>query len=410
MFSKDKILRLILGCSITCSYSQITQINSGTSEALNNLSIIDKNIVICSNTNNYLVKSYNECKQLIPLPCPGPSNYYYYLQRLDTNTLYLLANGNGSILYKSIDGGLNWKNKWSTGFAPSCVAFFDTLEGITDKGIMNNLLRTLDGGITWSTSTSPLYSIDIAKTYGDSMVIMGGANFPYPGGLFYLSKDRGNSWPYSWTFAGLPNDFFFLNKDSIFAVSSPDIWGDSYFAKTTDGGNTWQNILAPLHYSNGISFRNGNNGYVVGADMQNNASIAKTTDLGQTWSIYNTGIKSQLIKLSFLNDSIAIITGNNGVILRWNYKSTVFTGIDENKLNESVIKIFPIPTTKSLHFKSKFISTANFIISNTIGQIVFSKNDFDLQQELDLSFLSSGLYFLDLRTEKERQLIKILKE
>ncbi len=162
-------------------------------------------------------------------------------------------------------------------------------------------------------------------------------------GNFYLSKDRGNTWPYSWGIGSQPiTDFFFLNKDTIFGLS---LYGG--LAKSTNGGSNWANTFLPIYSSYGINFKNANEGFVVGANLQNKGIIARTIDAGQTWQTFNTGITTTLLNIVLLNDSIALLSGTNGVLLKWNYKNTLFTGINDNYLDAIGLEVFQIPSMKN---------------------------------------------------------------
>ena len=385
---------------------QIKQINTGTSAYLYDLSVINQNIVINGN-NDYLVKSIDECNTLSPLAIPGPTGYITRLQRLDLNTVFLLSyTPSQTLLHKSTDGGNNWIQKSTTSGAFSHdFRFFDSTEALMTDGPY--LWRTTNGGASWTNNNSP-FSIEntAIKTYGDSMVCVAGVNVLL-GGIM-LSKDRGHTWPYGWGFGKNPTDIFFLNKDTIFGVSKA-----GGFTKTTNGGLTWDNSSEPpINNCYGIYFKNGKEGYLVGADIDGNALVVKTTDLGKTWSSFNINIKSTLTKMAVLNDSIAILIGSSGVLLRWNYSNTIFTGIVENYLNSIALTVFPNPVKNKLNFESNNTSFENLKInmSNTFGQTVYSKDVFDLKEELDINFLESGIYYLKLESEKGYKVFKIVKE
>jgi hypothetical protein len=201
----------------------------------------------------------------------------------------------------------------------------------------------------------------------------------------------------------------YLNKDTFMLVTD-----NNSLVKTTDAGNTWDSNspLIPLKKSYKINLKNNKEIYVVGIDNQNNGSIAKTTDLGKTWSVYSTGIQTTLYNIAFLNDSIAFLSGSNGVLLRWNYKQTIFTGLKENEIEQLDIKIFPNPSKNKLSFTggnfphSKF----NLTICNSFGQVLLSKTDFIYQDDIDISFLQNGIYFLKIQNDTGQNICKFLKE
>lgn len=391
---------------------QIKQLNTGTNAYLRDLSVIDKNIFIHGNGNdfNYLVKSNDECNTLIPIAIPGPTTgYITRIQRLDTNTIFLLSyTPSQTLLYKSHDGGNNWIQKSSTSGAFSHeIAFFDSTDALMTDGPF--LWRTTDGGSTWISAT-PDFGVgyETIKVYGDSMVCMGSIGVSSVG-AFKISKDRGQTWPYGGGSLGLyPTDSYFLNQDTVLCISS-----GGGFNKTLNGGQSWHPSTTDFIYSAyGICFKNYKEGYVTGADNQNNGIVVKTTDLGQTWSTFNTGIKTTLLNMAILNDSIAILTGSDGVLLRWNYTNTIFTALGENYLDNAGLKIFPNPVTDKLHVEvdSQLPLDLKLSISNTLGQVVFTKNTLDVKEELDISFLPQGLYYLKAENTSGQKVFKIIKE
>lgn len=393
-------------------FSQLIQLNSGTTVALKHLSIIQNDIIICGATENYLSRSVDECATSTIMTGPGIPGNYYYMQRLNTNTAFLLSYVNGATLYKTTDGCATWNKRMDTSnFWPMCFAFFDGFEGITDKGMFGTLLRTKDAGASWSATPAPMDAIDVMKTYDDSTVVIGGIAFPNPNGILFLSKDRGNNWLPAWTMPTQPTDFFFLNHDTILSICAINQIGmGSSFIKTTNGGQTWSNSSLPLRYPWGINFKNKYEGYVVGENAYGKGIILKTTDFGVNWQQFNTNITTQLLNIAFLNDSIALLTGSNGVLLKWNYKQSIFTGIGENVIENAGVSVYPNPIIDDLHFKSnQSLIKVNIRIVNTLGQNIYTNNDFDLQTKINLNFLNSGLYFLILSIGNDEKTFKIIK-
>jgi hypothetical protein len=384
---------------------EITQINSGTNTDLLDISIIKNNIVICG-LGSYLVKSYDECGTLIPLSLPASLSNFNRLQRIDTSLVFSLhrSSPSSSTLYKSTDGGYNWIKKQDTSLYLTQFSFFDSYEGIV-IGSSSNLIRTLDGGNTWSTGSYSLTGPpSVIKVFGDSMVCVG------EGGAFYLSKDRGHTWPYGGSLWS-PIDFFFLNMDTIFGLSLHTNINPSNFTKTFNGGVNWVDSPIPLFSPLAIFFKSAKEGYVVGANTQTMGVIIKTTDLGQSWYSFNTGIQTQLTDIAFLNDSIALLTGTDGVLLKWNYKNTVFTEVDENTRESLALKVVPNPVMDKLKLLYEANAKLNKVtITNALGQTVLTLLEPTPDKEIDVSFLVSGIYYLRAESNIGQKVLKIIKE
>jgi hypothetical protein len=373
------MLAFFLWFDITTAFSQIKKIYTGTDAYLYDLSVFDRNIVI-SGTYDFMVKSYDGCANLTPLILPSTPGIITRLYRPDTNNMYLLAyNPSQTFSYKSTDGGNNWilKSTTSGAFSHDFI-FFDSSEGLMTDGPF--LWKTMDEGSSWTTTFSP-HSVGTTaiKRYKDSLICLGG--FSSSSGGFVFSKNRGKTWPYGWGGPGIieMTDFFFLNEDTIFGISK-----GGAFVKTTDGGTNWNDFSEPpISNSFGVYFKNFKEGYVVGNNLQNEGIILKTADMGETWTTFNTGIKCSLKNIALIDDSIAIVTGSDGVLLRWNYANTVFTGMGERSLETERISVFPNPVQDKLRlefYETSIQTIAKIRFYNSVGILSHSQDNFDLKK------------------------------
>ena len=116
----------------------------------------------------------------------------------------------------------------------------------------------------------------------------------------------------------------------------------------------------------------------------------------------------------YLNNPFASTYINSGLISKY--------GISNNSLdifynNESnLILVYPNPFNASIniYFENKNSMQINISIKNALGQIVFCKQENDLSynytKTIDLSFLSKGIYLLDVTIGGDRIVKKIAKE
>lgn len=405
-------LVILFSCFFFLVKSQLIRTNTGTLENLVDISVYDKNILI-GGIKDYLVKSSDNCNTLFTVTLPSPTGYALKFNRPDSNTIFLLAyTPNHTLLYKSTNGGNNWIKRLDTvGSFHYSIGFFNTNEGIM-SGLNNyDLLRTTNGGITWVSNPSPLFNIEALKTFGDSLVCIGGIGVPNALGVLYLSKDRGNTWPYVWGVGGLgktPTDFCFLNKDTIVVISE-----NGMLAKTTNGGLSWNNSIAPIKNAYGVNFKSVNEGYVIGANNNSEGIVIKTDDFGKTWATFNTGISTTLLNIVFMNDSIALLTGTKGILLKYNYKTSIFTNLEEETTNNLDLILYPNPVKDFLYLNFNKVSSkphSEVTIINTLGQIVYSKKVDKSVTEINLNFLHSGIYFVNFGINKETKTYKIMKE
>lgn len=85
-----------------------------------------------------------------------------------------------------------------------------------------------------------------------------------------------------------------------------------------------------------------------------------------------------------------------------------YVGLSEPALN-SGLRVYPNPAASRINIAFSNSETASLEINNSLGQLVHSQV-ISSGQELDLQFLSSGIYFLGVRRGDERSVVKLIKE
>ncbi len=61
-------------------------------------------------------------------------------------------------------------------------------------------------------------------------------------------------------------------------------------------------------------------------------------------------------------------------------------------------------------FCNEDLKESKLDIINSLGQIVYTLNNPDQKQEIDLSFLASGVYYLVVQNRTEQKAVKLIKE
>jgi photosystem II stability/assembly factor-like uncharacterized protein len=395
---------------------QVVQINTGSNATLRDLSVYNNDVLI-NGYFGFLAKSTDGCASLIPLNIPGPIGHATRVQRLNPNTIFLLSySPNDTYLFKSNDGGYNWAPRSvSTGASSHEFSFFDTLTGLMTDGPY--LYKTINGGNTWTNVSCPFQIGTTAiKTFGDSIVCLGGIDVNGRG--FMISRNRGSTWLPGWGTIGHGleiTDFFFLNKDTIFAVSKStevDYSTSASFYYSINGSNNWTDVELPLKDAYGIFFKSKKEGYVVGVDGQGFGTVIKTTDLGKTWLSFNTGYKNALINIAFINDSAALLSGTNGILLKWNYKSSVFTAVTAAARLEPSFSVFPNPVQNELTISFKDLSTDHISVElyNIHGNLIYKSDITGYTQKINISEFNSGMYLLKINFHGIQHVYKVIKE
>lgn len=247
-------------------------------------------------------------------------------------------------VYTTVDGGANWSKAEVTG-AGSSLGIQRILDVSADGSAIlasayNNLLRSADGGKTWTTVTGPsadYYSVSYASLGNGEIVASGYAGL-------WLSKDSGQNWTKlaapTTNSGSVPVDYikrveagalmaadgqgsFLLSRDdgqtwtqvatpvgNIYGASSTlafsdakngfmfDASGRAYTTK--DGGLTWEAKTLALGTVRGAQFLNKQTGWLVSGDGR----LYKSTDGGQTWSTTTTPAGVSYASVNFQNETV----------------------------------------------------------------------------------------------------------
>lgn len=170
---------------------------------------------------------------------------------------------------------------------------------------------------------------------------------------------------------------------------------------------------------------NNKNQYLYSANISPNYFINKlcrTDSLGVDDSLnFKTGIAfgtGTVNAISIQPDSKIIAAGN---FLSYRGSTcnkitrlieTNILGINEISKNKfTLVKIYPTPFINKLNIDLATIETQDIQISivNTLGQIVYTTKNSNPQQEIDLSFLTGGIYYLKIQDKSEQKIFKIMK-
>ena len=85
------------------------------------------------------------------------------------------------------------------------------------------------------------------------------------------------------------------------------------------------------------------------------------------------------------------------------------TSVNESKQIESNLKIYPSPTSNYINLEGPN-EVYSLQILNIQGQLFHELNNIDGHQNIDVSFLPSGLYFIKVNYNKGNQIIRFIKQ
>jgi photosystem II stability/assembly factor-like uncharacterized protein len=179
------------------------------------------------------------------------------------------------------------------------------------------VLRTNDGGITWTDQSLPsgdMISCGLFLDLNHGWIALSDEYHDNKGRI-YGTIDGG----YTWHLQFMDNncairDMCFLNKDTGWALAyyrevSPVPLSRNFIMKTVDGGNNWLIIsFLQLAHFRKMDFINDTIGYIAGAGLPN---LMKTVDGGVSWTASPHASNGSLTDILFTDIENGYTCGNN---------------------------------------------------------------------------------------------------
>ena len=212
----------------------------------------------------------------------------------------------GSIsLYKTTNGGTNWNTVYNSTANEifTDIVFTNANTGYA-VGSYGRQMKTTNAGVNWtasaiSTSGTILNSLCfVNETTGYAVGDNNAAVRTTNAGLNWTSMTVATP------FVNL-NDVFFTDINNGYISCATGIY------RTTNGGNSWFNLITPSGGYAKVQFR-GNYGYAITGD----GKIIKSTDAGVNWIVQPTVTSNGLSALYFNSDNNVYAGGLIGTIIK----------------------------------------------------------------------------------------------
>jgi len=280
----------------------------------------------------------------------------------------------GGLILKTEDGGQTWENQWSP------VQYWRDTPPLYDISAPSNdvawicsengiVVMTADGGETWS-----LRSLEDEVDLKGICALNGSVAWAVGvGGAVFRTSNGGRSWTHSHVGGN-------QGMEGVSALSATNAWvsgGDTTVAVTTDGGANWTlkdpsdppaDIVSVKAFNNqrvyatggsyffstddggatwdymsfgskitvmGMSFADGQNGWVCGTDNYNAGFITQTSDGGKNWKRQNPpqlNTERNMTSISTSSRNVVYASSVDGALLRtgdggarWDRFGTVWT-------------------------------------------------------------------------------------
>lgn len=317
---------------------------------------------------------------------------YISVYCINPSTAYCL-NNNGWI-YKTIDSGNNWINKYLYFHNLKDVCFINLSKGfcVGENGV---ILITNDEGESWteifSGTLETLYEIDfINENVG---YIAGGS------GIVLKTVDGG----YTWQLSDLQTNYGFSTisfiDENVGFVSGRELY------KTIDGGNNWEKLLFLNDDVFDMIFTDENHGYVASP-----LCLKYTVDGGHNWKIFNPGPYSVFHGIEITNNGSCYLVGFYGTILHFPNIADHLT--DNYRIIENNgISIYPNPTNNIVLIDPGISSSAYLQLDlfDLNGKLIISRiiNSSDIYK-LATKNLPVGTYIVRLSSANQVKTSKLI--
>ncbi|MFH2144230.1 MAG: YCF48-related protein [Bacteroidota bacterium] len=424
-FYSLKTVFLNLNNAIGVSNHQIySSIDTGNNWSLITDTIQDiNNFTVLPSTDISIIGEYGKL-YLMDLTLPsviqcfdGFYNGIMYAVSFPSNQIGYTCSSHGNI-YATINSGFNWTKQFSNVDPLYDIFFIDQTNGLACGSY--SLIKTSDGGLTWTQVTLPASVKDLTSVFilNNSIAYSVGYDTSYDG-VFLKTTDGGSTWNsispgYNEEFY----DVYFIDQNIGFISG-----GNGLILKTTDGGLTWnEKIYTSGGYLYSFAFPSSTIGYCSGEGN----ILYKTQDAGETWQALTAPVNGEAPELFFFDVNVGFFADDEGLFktenggVSWTKQldhilggidfsdsshgwvvgggSAIFYNDDEQVgIEESIIsevKIYPNPATSYFSIDFPLNEKYNIEVINSLGDVVFK--DESIKNTFDCSNLSNGFYVIKL--------------
>jgi len=269
------LILLFISLSFESTFAQWVKLYPNPGANLSSLCFTDANLGFSAGDNGVIVKTTNAGKSWIKLNTQIKNNLHSIVAFMSSNaeTIVLAAGDQGAFL-RSTDGGASWSNTNLSALLQSIAVIDDSTYVVAGGGGSNGntgiIQKSKDEGKTWTTVEVPemVFFEKLTSVGRDTLLASGLA---VEGNRSVLrSTDGGASWSNVYSNSFGINDLQCVD-DYCFASSGGNV------ARSTDAGKTWEEYPATLGLTT-IEFTSDKVGYGAGF-----GTIYLTENGGETW-------------------------------------------------------------------------------------------------------------------------------
>lgn len=308
----------------------------------------------------------------------------------------------GTMILRTTNGGVTWSGARypDTTYIINTVYFTDSLNGYL-AGFNRLILKTTDGGTTWNRvnifenfySVLPIKKISFLNSnYG---IACGGTMDI--AGIVWRTTDSGFNWSVMDTTSETLFDVRYIDSLNVIACGGDFEYG-AIFSRSRDGGITWQNsTIGYFGLPKALAVRSRSEFWIP---LSYSLDWMLSLDSGNTWTVLPTPDSSSIFDALFIDFNHGWAFGQNGTILK--YDPLIGTGNNHNHVPTQIelYQNFPNPfnSATTIEYNLSESGKVKLILYDVLGkQVSVLVNSFQKQGKNRIYFdgngLCSGIYF-----------------
>ena len=382
-------------CFLILSFDSLGQwqyINSGTTQTLYDLTVLNPDTLFVVGDSGLVMKSFDGGTTWINVSLNSTDR----LVAVDfRDHIHGIITTNEGLILKTDDGGSTWDSLYTSqanSVAKSIKLTNDSCIFVAGYFISGNILVSYDSGQTWTIDSLFNFGLDVVTsidTFNDSICV---AVTQFAS--VFLSYNKGITWTLIRTGGGNDgaNAVQILN-DSTYLATGCEPNCDWCFIRTVDSGISWYGPGTPKGQD--LFFFNDGTGHIIRGCGGAGSIISYSQDFGITYiDTYNSlSYDTMLTSIQFADYLTGYSVGTNGVILKTTNGGV--TSINENELK--IVSFYPNPIHSSATIDVNAIfETADLKIYNQIGELILQQLLSEKQTVLNFEGSTNGIYYYQI--------------
>lgn len=325
-------------------------------------------------------------------------------------------------VFKTIDGGKSWEEKYDGIAGGGMIHFFDDTSGIAIHERFYAF--TFDGGETWDDGGSPIYNLpfnigeSVFYTAANNALAISGDTiwFGTTHGRMFRSSNRGLDWEIFSTPFEMENviqSTAFRNESEGMIVSYARLFQDAItfdehtvVALTFDGGETWE--MADTLFNFKVSCVTGVPDTAHKFLGATNGLATISSEEGQTWQNFSfrpyNAVEFLTSELGWVGNS-QTSEDNRAIMYKW---EGVVSSTENIAATNIDLKVFPNPFVHSFNVEFSYFDFLKYRnddliieVFDVVGKKILTQNILDQKTEITFSPVGDGLYIFTIKTQNQ---------